>query len=181
MIVRAIDGHAVGRDVDGPPCYPSIRTVRIIYEETVDSIHPRGLFVQVYTNYGGSTSITDTSDDIPRDYLYDLSRSLLKKRTRPWVVSCTKQAKDYAIERRDLLEQELETVEKGSVSVKEALQAHISSFETKLKVSREAHEETCRPNSLSVAFANQRNGETGPIQKCLRCYTHVGDHKSKHT
>ena len=69
---------------DGLRYVPSIACVKIIYEGTSPQSPARRLMVNSWTEItNGSVAITSSTEDIPKDFLYDLSVSLLDHRPAP--------------------------------------------------------------------------------------------------
>ncbi|KAH6010119.1 hypothetical protein HBI67_171860 [Parastagonospora nodorum] len=60
--------------------YPAIDSVQIIYEGTPEHSPARKLLVTLYTNFVTFAFVTEKSDAVPKDFLHDLSLSLLTQR-----------------------------------------------------------------------------------------------------
>jgi|TARA_R110002003_G_scaffold115_2_gene9933 hypothetical protein len=69
--------------VDNGPYYPGIDSVQVIYEGTREDSPARRLLVQLFTEFGDAAFITAKVDEIPKDFLYDLSVSVLGTRPKP--------------------------------------------------------------------------------------------------
>lgn len=59
---------------------PALDCVQIIYEGTLEQSPSRQLLVQLYTELGNAEFITEKAEAIPKDFLYDLSLSMLRDR-----------------------------------------------------------------------------------------------------
>jgi len=79
-ILAAISARSQEPFSDKSLYYPAIDSVQIIYEGTPDHSPARELLVSLYTNFITSAFITEKSDAVPKDFLYDLSISLLTQR-----------------------------------------------------------------------------------------------------
>jgi hypothetical protein len=60
--------------------YPAIDSLQIIYEGTPEHSPARELLVTLYTIFVTSAFVTSKSDVVPKDFLHDLSLSLLTQR-----------------------------------------------------------------------------------------------------
>ncbi|KAJ4986869.1 ankyrin repeat-containing protein [Stagonosporopsis vannaccii] len=76
-------------------CYPTIESIQIIYHGTPEGSPARELFVKYYTEHGMSSFLTTTGSVVPKDFLYELSVSILG--TRPLLSDYTelKEKHDY--------------------------------------------------------------------------------------
>ncbi|KAF2241925.1 hypothetical protein BU26DRAFT_389222, partial [Trematosphaeria pertusa] len=68
--------------------------VRIIYGGTRTSSSIRDLLVAFYTDYGDRSFLPEEVENVPSDFLYDISRSMLKKRPRQDHVNARLQEKE---------------------------------------------------------------------------------------
>lgn len=68
-------------------------TIRVIYNGIPKPSAARKLVAQLYTDYGSKPSVLYISDDVPRDFLVDLLRSLLLEWKPPIVRDVT--SRDY--------------------------------------------------------------------------------------
>lgn len=60
--------------------YPALDCVQIVYEGTPEQSPARQLLVQLYTDFGNADFITEPAGAIPKDFLYDMSLSMLRNR-----------------------------------------------------------------------------------------------------
>jgi hypothetical protein len=80
VILTAISARSKEPYSDKILYYPAIDSIQIIYEGTPESSPARQLLVSLYTDFVTSAFVTETSEAVPKDFLYDLSISLLTKR-----------------------------------------------------------------------------------------------------
>lgn len=67
--------------------YPAIDSIQTIYDGTPEGSPARELFVKLYTKHGDASFLTARSSIVPKDFLYELSVSIL--RTRPLLTDST--------------------------------------------------------------------------------------------
>ncbi|KAF3049978.1 hypothetical protein E8E11_006562 [Didymella keratinophila] len=60
--------------------FPALDCIQVIYKGTVKGNPARCLLAQLYTDFGDSTFLTAKADIVPKDFLYDLSLSMLGSR-----------------------------------------------------------------------------------------------------
>lgn len=80
VALSGLKARAEEPDADRQLYCPAIDSVQIIYEGTPVDSPARQLIVQLYTNVGNGTLLDEDVDALPKDFLYDLSRNLLKVR-----------------------------------------------------------------------------------------------------
>ncbi|KAF2630155.1 hypothetical protein BU25DRAFT_456553 [Macroventuria anomochaeta] len=86
---------------------PSVVSVQVIYDGTPDKNSVRQLLVQLYTDYGaGFIFNSNTSDELPKVFLFEWSKDLQRKRKKPWQHEDTAQQLDKTIEDYNNLAQE---------------------------------------------------------------------------
>jgi hypothetical protein len=79
-ILAAISARSKELHSDKTLYYPAIDSIQIIYDGTPNSSPARQLLVSLYTDFVTSAFVTEMSEAVPKDFLYDLSISLLTKR-----------------------------------------------------------------------------------------------------
>ncbi|KAF1949807.1 hypothetical protein CC80DRAFT_369541, partial [Byssothecium circinans] len=62
--------------------YPGMDCVQIIYDGTLPSSLARTLLVTLYSKHGNETFLDEHIDEVPKEFLYDLSRSMIRDRPR---------------------------------------------------------------------------------------------------
>jgi FtsZ-binding cell division protein ZapB len=93
--------------------YPAIYTVQIIYEGTTEGSPACDLMVDLYTEHVSFSFITDKSDTLPKDFLRDLSVSLLTKRPVKKEVEALKNEKKSLKRKRDELEDRVKSLKRN--------------------------------------------------------------------
>lgn len=83
VALSQITARAAEPDADGQLCCPATDSIQIIYDGTPVGSPARQLIVKLYTNLGTESLLTDDVDALPKDFLYDLSRNVLKVRPLP--------------------------------------------------------------------------------------------------
>ncbi|KAJ4321862.1 hypothetical protein N0V94_002695 [Neodidymelliopsis sp. IMI 364377] len=81
LVLAAISAHAREMLSQDLICIPPIESIQMIYEGTPEGSPVRRLITQIFTDNGCPSSLTTEADDIPKDFLYELSISLIS--TRP--------------------------------------------------------------------------------------------------
>jgi hypothetical protein len=88
IVLTAISARAEESCPDKSHDFPAIDSVQVIYEGTVQVIYEgtvegspaRRLLVQLYTDFGDSTFLTVKAEVVPKDFIYELSLSMLGRR-----------------------------------------------------------------------------------------------------
>lgn len=78
IVLTAISARAEEALPDKSHCFPAIDSIQVIYEGTIEGSPARHLLVQLYTDLGDFTFLTAKANVVPKDFLYDLSLSLLR-------------------------------------------------------------------------------------------------------
>ncbi|OSS46588.1 hypothetical protein B5807_08442 [Epicoccum nigrum] len=68
---------------------PDGESIYVIYSSTVDSNEARNWLIDLYTDYGGARSLGSNDSAYPADFIADVARSVLTKRTKPGVHEAT--------------------------------------------------------------------------------------------
>ena len=82
-VLVAITARSKEKASDGRLFYPPEGSVRIIYYGTLDGDLARKVLVDLYTRFGIENFIAESVEVMPKNFLYDLSRSLLAQRPLP--------------------------------------------------------------------------------------------------
>lgn len=80
IVLTAISARAEESCPDKSHDFPAIDSVQVIYEGTVEGSPARRLLVQLYTDFGDSTFLTAKAEVVPKDFIYELSLSMLGRR-----------------------------------------------------------------------------------------------------
>lgn len=80
IILAAISARAEEADLYEAHRLPASDSIQIIYEGTVEGYPARRLLVQLYTNFANSTSLAAEANVVSKDFLCDLSLSMLRSR-----------------------------------------------------------------------------------------------------
>lgn len=116
-VLNAMAARSVERFKDGNLYYPALDSIKIIYEGTpVDSL-ARKLMVTMYAASATNPFTTDKSEAVPKEFLYDLSLSLLVERPLK---------KDFDNLEREVteLKKQREVAKEELKSLRQALKAH---------------------------------------------------------
>jgi hypothetical protein len=80
IVLTAISARAEESCLDKLHDFPAIDSVQVIYEGTVEGSPARRLLVQLYTDFGDSTFLTAKAEVVPKDFIHELSLSMLGRR-----------------------------------------------------------------------------------------------------
>jgi hypothetical protein len=80
IVLTAISARAEESCPDKLHDFPAIDSVQVIYEGTVEGSPARRLLVQLYTDFGDSTFLTAKAEVVPKDFIHELSLSMLGRR-----------------------------------------------------------------------------------------------------
>lgn len=94
VILDSLAACALKPRWDGRLYYPGIDAIQIIYEGTPEGSCARAWLVDVYTQHVSSSFLTEKPNTVPKDFLQDLSISLLTKRSLPKEVEVLKEEKE---------------------------------------------------------------------------------------
>jgi hypothetical protein len=81
-VLAAMASRSVEEAYDGQLYFPPDYLARTIYDGTVEGDPTRKLLVDLYTQFGTENSIAPV-EELPKDFLYDMTRSLLGQRPLP--------------------------------------------------------------------------------------------------
>ncbi|KAF2470511.1 uncharacterized protein BDR25DRAFT_369738 [Lindgomyces ingoldianus] len=83
LVLLAISARFKQVGKDGKQYLPSIKCVKIIYGGTPEESPARNMLVDFYSDHDDGTALSGTYGDVPKDFLYDLSISVLQNRQMP--------------------------------------------------------------------------------------------------
>lgn len=97
-VLNALMSRSKKSGVIRRPTYcPGLEDVRIIYGGTPEFSPARAMLVDFYTDHGNESFLAERTDTIPKDFLYDISKSMLSKRLCQEFVHAQLSAKDMEI------------------------------------------------------------------------------------
>lgn len=64
-----------------PSAIPGVESIQVVYDGTTPGDPLRRVLVRLYTDFGDSSFLTEETDTIPKDLLFELSLSMMN--TRP--------------------------------------------------------------------------------------------------
>ncbi|RFU24056.1 hypothetical protein B7463_g12285, partial [Scytalidium lignicola] len=82
VVTDAMIDKCKSKASDGRSWFPVGPVIKCIYDNTLESSKARRLLVDIYVHNGSGSWISDWAkkDDIPKDFLYDITIALLSKR-----------------------------------------------------------------------------------------------------
>jgi hypothetical protein len=156
-VLAALTARSKEKAVDGRLFYPPESSVRIIYGGTPDGDLARKTLVDMYTQFGAENFIAEPVESLPKDFLYDLLRSLLRDRCLPQDLESTQ--KELAITRT-----------KGDSKINEASRKDntIASLRTLKSTAEEKLEEVTRELRTNKALHSNADMAKETAERRLR-------------